>query len=284
MPLCGKGPGGAGGTVTAAEGRLTLQLAGARVQLATRCGAWLDAVRRCLGPWLAEGGEGFPVSVEVRPEVAESVGAQPPPSAAAKTVAWATASGFGVRGPGFSAQVDLQGCHARLHSPPALAPLFALLRHLLPVLVDDGLVVHGVGLAAGGRGWVGSGPSGCGKSTLARLFPRAALSDELVAVRRAREGFVVEALPFWGRAPRQVSLAAIYFLRHGQEHRRSPLAATQALQRLAAQVLWPLVVPQRMAAGFALAAELVQRVPCFDLAFAPEAGVWPVLTGEGRAA
>lgn len=195
-----------------------------------------------------------------------------------------TVGGFSLQGSNFAAEVELRAGQAVLRGPVSLAPLLELLRHLLPVLTVDGLVVHGVGLAGDGRGWVGSGPSGCGKSTLARLFPHAAMSEELVAVRRREGGFVVEGLPFWGRAPRQVPLEGLLFLQHGRGHRRLPLSPGQALQRLAAQVLWPSWVPGRMAASFALAVELVQEVGCYELAFAPEPGVWPVLTGQRGAA
>lgn len=261
---------------------LTVQLAGVRLQLASTNGAWLELVRRHWGAWTMRGEGGFPVFCAMDTpagEVPSRCG-----QALAESAMWATARGFALAGRGFSAEVDLQARRALLRGSATLAPLVALLPYLLSQLMEDGLMVHGVGLAAGGRGWVGAGPSGCGKSTLARLFPEAALSDELVAVRRGDEGFMVEALPFWGSAPRQEPLSAVLFLRHGQVHQRHPLAPGQALQRLAAQVVWPLVVPRRMAATLALATELVQGVPCFDLAFAPDAGVWPVLTGEERAA
>lgn len=261
---------------------LTLQLPGVPVRLASECPAWLALVRRHWGGWVVEEPGGFFVACRVE----GTMGAASARHGAAgpKPVVRATTRGFALEGGNFSADVDLQARRALLRGSATLAPLVGLLPHLLPVLMDDGLVVHGVGLAEGRRGWVGAGPSGCGKSTLARLFPVAALSEELVAVRRGDEGFSVEALPFWASVPRQVPLSAVLFLRHGQVHQRHPLTPGQALHRLAAQVVWPLAVPRRMAASLALAAELAQRVPCFDLAFAPDAGVWRVLTGEERAA
>lgn len=261
---------------------LALRLPGVRIQLVSDCPAWLALVRRHWAGWVTEEPGGFFVACMVEGTMGAASAGQG--AAGPKPVVRATARGFALEGGNFSAEVDLQAQRALLRGPATLAPLVALLPHLLTVLMNDGLVVHGVGLAEGRRGWVGAGPSGCGKSTLARLFPGAALSDELVAVRRGAEGFMVEALPFWASASRQAPLAAIHFLRHGRIHQRHPLAPGQALQRLAAQVVWPFAVPRRMATSLALAAELVQGVPCFELAFAPEMGVWRVLTGEEQAA
>lgn len=262
--------------------RLALQLPGVRVQLVSDRPAWLALVRRHWGGWVTEEPGGFFVACMV--EGAMGAASAIHGAAGAEPVVRATARGFAFAGGTFSADVDLQARRAILRGPATLAPLVALLPHLLAQLLEDGLVVHGVGLAEGGRGWVGVGPSGCGKSTLARLFPAAALSEELVAVRRGEEGFMVEALPFWGGSPRREPLAAVLFLRHGRIHQRHPLSPGQALQRLAAQVVWPLAVPRRMAASLVPATDLVQCVPCFDLAFAPDAGVWKVLTGGERAA
>jgi len=63
-----------------------------------------------------------------------------------------------------------------------------------------GMLIHSCGLRHAEVGVVFPGQSGAGKTTLARKAPDAddVLSDELVAVRRADDGWRVHGTPFWG--------------------------------------------------------------------------------------
>jgi hypothetical protein len=69
---------------------------------------------------------------------------------------------------------------------------------ILPRL--GGMLIHSCGLRHAEIGVVFPGQSGAGKTTLARKAPDAAdvLSDELVVVRRADDGWRVHGTPFWG--------------------------------------------------------------------------------------
>jgi len=195
-----------------------------------------------------------------------------------------TSNGFELRSKSFFAEVNLELRTAEISCPPELAPIQVLLRQLLPALVSDGIVLHAAGLAASGRGWVCTGPSGCGKSTLAALFPEAALCDELVAVRRLHEQFVVDSLPFWTSRATTVPLAGLHFLRHGPANKRTSLAPPLALKKLTREIHWPTYSRTAMDSCLAVAADLVTTIPCYELAFFPDTRVWPVLTSEASAA
>ena len=69
---------------------------------------------------------------------------------------------------------------------------------ILPRL--DGMLIHSCGLRHAQIGVVFPGQSSAGKTTLARKAPDAddVLSDELVVVRRAEDGWRVHGTPFWG--------------------------------------------------------------------------------------
>lgn len=196
----------------------------------------------------------------------------------------AAPGGFSIHAAHFRANVDLDRRQALVTGPLNLAPLYVLLHNLLPALIPDGLLIHGAGFARVGRAWVCAGPSGCGKSTLARLFPDSALADELVAVRRRGGVFVVEGLPFPTSRAAVVPLAGVHFLHHGDTHRRTRLAQPAALQALARTAFWPLYSQPAMRASLAVLAELAATVPCFDLTFLPDAGVWPLIASEPAAA
>jgi hypothetical protein len=178
-------------------------------------------------------------------------------------------------------EIDMRSRRALLQGPSALYPLDNVLRHLLPLLWEDGLIVHSA-LVAGqdGSGVLACGPSGAGKSTIARLAGGRALSDELAAVRVEQAGATSIALPFWESRPGSTRLRAALHLGHGAFHRIERLGPEQALRRLASQVLWPVWDEKAMARSFAYLAEIAETVPSFDLWFAPRGDVWDFIDKE----
>ena len=150
---------------------------------------------------------------------------------------------------------------------------------------DGGLLVHAASLARDGRGFVFAGPSGSGKTTLTRLAKADLLSDELSIVR-VRDGVVTcHGTPFWGELARggdnrTVPLAGLYRLHKAQEHARRPLARGRALAMLLENVMWFSRDADAVARVVALAAAIVERVPCYELHFRRDGGFWAVVDGE----
>jgi hypothetical protein len=178
-------------------------------------------------------------------------------------------------------EIDMRSRRAFLRGPAALYPLDNVLRHLLPLLWDEGLIVHSALVAReDGSGVLACGPSGAGKSTIARLAGERALSDELAAVRIEHGGATSIALPFWESRPGKARLRAALHLGHGPAHRIERLEPAQALRRLASQVLWPVWDEGAMARSFAYLTELAETVPAFDLSFAPRGNVWDFIDKE----
>jgi hypothetical protein len=185
--------------------------------------------------------------------------------------------GFRIVGRTFSAEADLGERQARVRGPRAGYPVATLVRHLLPLVHDDALVVHAAMLADDGRGFLCSGPSGSGKSTLARLLPGLAFCDELAMVRRVGGGFAIQSLPFWEARPGRAALAGVLLLGHGQDHRRRPLGAGRAVQALAQHVLWPVTSGAAVERCFHLLGCLVELTPVWELDFVPRPDVWRVI-------
>jgi hypothetical protein len=160
-------------------------------------------------------------------------------------------------------------------------PLDNLLRHLLPLIFEEGIILHAVSLANdAGEGLVACGPSGAGKSTLAELAGPNALSDELSAVEPRGDAARVVSLPYWRARPGWANLRALLFLRHDDHHRLEPLRPQDALRRLATQILWPVWDEDAMKRSFDHAATLLDSVPAFELSFAPRGDVWEFLAKE----
>jgi hypothetical protein len=146
-----------------------------------------------------------------------------------------------------------------------------LVRALLPALVD-GLVAHAAVLLDGGRGFLCCGQSGAGKSTLARLAGSGG-SDELGAARRVDGTWVVSTLPFWKGRAATARLDGVFLLRHAGANERRRLSPVEAMPALGRHLLWPLEAPVPAQATLDLLADLVERVPVFDLGFVPSAAV-----------
>jgi hypothetical protein len=194
-----------------------------------------------------------------------------------------TRNGYRVRSETTLCEIDLDGRRARLQGPSAMYPLDNVLRHLLPLLWEAGVIVHAAALKdSNGRGLLACGPSGAGKSTIAALAGARALSDELAAVRLGlgEEGNVLVSLPFWTARPGRASLAAILFLGHGDSHRLVPLSREAALKRLATQILWPVWDETATERSFDHLVRIVETTPAFDLSFTPDGSVVRFLEEE----
>jgi hypothetical protein len=192
-----------------------------------------------------------------------------------------TPGGFRVSSETTSCDVDLLSRKAELRGPSAMYPLDNLLRHLLPLIWNEGVLVHGAFLTrSSGGGLLAGGPSGAGKSTLCRLASDHALCDELTAVRVESEGSHLISLPFWESRPGRAPLDAMIFLSHGAPHRLAPLSPERALRRLVPLVLWPVWDEGAMASAFAHVARLSESRPAFELAFAPRPDVWEFIDKE----
>jgi hypothetical protein len=161
---------------------------------------------------------------------------------------------------------------------------FLRVAYSLALLEAGALLVHAASLGRGGRAWMFAGPSGSGKTTLTRLSPDATLlSDEVSVVRLGAEtGACCYGSPFWGElgeAGRNAALplTAVHFLRHADRHATTPLTPRRALQSLLPNVLFFAAEPALVARVLDVAADLVERVPCYALGFRPEPTVWQAI-------
>ena len=187
----------------------------------------------------------------------------------------------------FGALIDTVARTADL--PPAVTVREAggLVRSLLPGLLEDGLVAHAAVLLDGERGFLCCGQSGTGKSTICRLAGSRGGSDELGAVRRIDGAWTVSTLPFWNARAGAARLDGIFLIRHAPGNERRRLSPAAALPALGRHLLWPEDVPEAAQRTVDLLADLVGRVPVWDLGFAPTAAVLDLITapadsGAGR--
>ena len=140
----------------------------------------------------------------------------------------------------------VQGEDVLVSIPPSPASAEASLRAALQIatLRQGGLLVHGPGVAFGGKAAITVGPSGAGKSTLARLCIGAGgqlLSDETVGLYP--DG-TVWGSPFFSDPDLacqldRARLSAILLLEKGPDEHLAPVGAIEAIAGLLSQAYRP---------------------------------------------
>jgi hypothetical protein len=156
---------------------------------------------------------------------------------------------------------------------------------------EGGALVHSAGILDADEASLFVGVSGAGKSTLSGLSlaeGRVVLSDDLNALLPRAGRFHAMAVPFAGdyRSAEPLPptpVRAILRLVKGPEHRLGPLGRSEALALLASCAPYVNRDPWRVERLLANLASVLESVETHELAFAPRAGVWELLSREVRA-
>jgi len=280
-PAGGGGPRPAADDLRAArpsQASRTYDFAGAVVEFSSTDRGWLAAAELRYAGF----GSGRPPGVRVRYEVVAGL-PDVPDVLDEPRLGPASGDRLDIAGPGYSVTADLAAGEVEISGPRHTYPVDAALRQILPLMLRDGVVLHTALVSDGRRTWACSGPSGAGKTTIAALLGERALCDELAVVRVSEDGIEGRSLPYWKARPGQGPLAGIHLLRHGAAHRRTRLAPGAAAQRLLAQVAWPTTSPAALARTLELVATITERVPVWELEFAPRADVAAAVFAEESA-
>ncbi len=167
--------------------------------------------------------------------------------------------------------------------------LDSLLRVLFSValLEVEGLLLHASAVVArDGRAHVFFGKSGAGKSTAVRLSqPRLSLSDELVIVRRCRDGYYAYGTPFWGNLEshgenRRAPLGRLLCLKQDTEVHLEALPYPQAFRRLLGCVLFFARQEPWVSQAVDLTARLAREAPVQTLCFRKDDTFWRLLEDD----
>jgi hypothetical protein len=160
---------------------------------------------------------------------------------------------------------------------PVLYPLDQLL--IIHILAQNqGALIHAAGIVVQGRGYIFPGHSGAGKSTLMSKFIACEgiglLSDDRIVVRKIDDRFSAHGTPWAGEAGiaenRNVPLAGIFFISHGDSNRIEELKPQQAMERLMPVVSIPWYHEKMMTRMLLFCEDLISRVPAYRLFFRPD--------------
>jgi hypothetical protein len=148
-----------------------------------------------------------------------------------------------------------------------------LLRH-------QGFLLHAAALKTTEGASVFFGPSGSGKTTVAELIGTGIITDEITAIRRADEGYVVSAVPWRGQSL-TAPLSGLFRLRKARETAFSPLSPIEALRQLLPSVFFPRADAVEIDRFLEIGADLVERIPCYDMRFTPDGSFWTAMPRSG---
>ncbi len=157
---------------------------------------------------------------------------------------------------------------------------FSELLMVLQLAQGRGVLLHAGALVDEGRAILFVGESGAGKSTMTRLWARSGvqfLSDDRAIVRKWGSTFWAYGTPWHGDAgvasPGKAPLRALFFLQKAASHAVRPLAARDAMARLVVNCFPTFWDREGMAFTLGFLADMVENVPCYELAFARDPGV-----------
>jgi hypothetical protein len=188
-----------------------------------------------------------------------------------------------------SATFDLTSRRGLIRQPPTPYATDSVLRILHTLLLAErgGVLMHAASAVRNGRAHLFFGPSGAGKSTMVGMAPADAtlLSDEVSYIRRDPTdpgGYVACGTPFTGELERvgantSASLAGLYRLVQGSDHRVEPMSTADAARAVLECVLCFAADATLVKRVFEAACDLVARVPVNTLVFRRDPGAWDLI-------
>jgi hypothetical protein len=185
----------------------------------------------------------------------------------------------------FTARIEPRSGRAEVfRREPRAYPLETVVRTAMMARLplEGGVPLHAAGVVVGGTGVAFFGASGAGKTTVAGTSPHPVLSDELVAVVRARPYDLVRS-GFWGEgppsdAPGGAPLGALVDLARGPRLSFTRLPPARAVGRILASVPVP-HAPSLWRRALAVVADLAAHVPVYRMEWSPVEPPWDALVG-----
>ena len=159
---------------------------------------------------------------------------------------------------------------------PLPYPLDGLLLYYL-ISKRGGIMVHGSGVIADGKGWLFTGKSGKGKTTLAKIFDSCGdrvIHDDRLILLKGDEGWFIHSTPVYRNdEPRSTKLDHLWIISHGRSNISAPVSGAEAAALVLANCIqqnWDRKATERLAAAVE---DLVSSVAVSRLQFVPDRSV-----------
>ena len=180
-----------------------------------------------------------------------------------------------IEGAGFRGAFDEQSGEGWITQARDPAPLETFLTAICAgrLLRDDGFLLHAAAIASAEGAYVFFGPSGSGKTTVAELIGTGVITDEIAVIRRDGECYRVSAVPWRGQRL-SAALRGLFRLRQAPRTAFAPLSPVEAVRQLLPSVFFPRAGASELSRFLEIAGDLVTRVPCYEMRFAPDGSFW----------
>lgn len=196
---------------------------------------------------------------------------------------------------GYAGWMDFERRQARVSAPSEQLGSSAVERVMGYICMQelprrhDALLLHGVGIVIGGKGYIFFGASGRGKSTVGRLAEGIGevLSDELVIVQLRPSGPRLIGTPFWSTGTptervrqveqREAPLAALFSLHHSATFELTPISGARAMMEMLTSEKVATERASSADAWLKMASRVVSEVAMYQLGFRPTTDLWTFL-------
>jgi len=188
-----------------------------------------------------------------------------------------------IEGAGFRGAFDERSGRGWISQPLDPSPFETFLTAIYAgrLLRAGGFFLHAAALVGEDGARVFFGPSGSGKTTVAGLAGEGVITDETAAIRPSGGGYRVSGVP-WRGQPLSAPLAGLYRLRKAAETSFARLSPVDAVRQLLPSVLFANPDAPEIVRFLEIAGDLVTRVPCYEMRFAPDLTFWQSMPRHGR--
>ena len=188
-----------------------------------------------------------------------------------------------IEGAGFKGVFDERSGQAWITQPldPSPFETFLTAIYAARLLSAAGFLLHAAAIVGREGAYVFFGPSESGKTTVAELVGEGVITDEITAIRRQGDRYQVSGVPWRGQrltAP----LAGLFALHKAEATSFTPLSAAGAVRRLLPSVFLARADSVEINRFLEVAGDLVTRVPCYEMHFAPDRSFWEMMPRRGH--
>ncbi len=161
---------------------------------------------------------------------------------------------------------------------------YTLMKHNHPAESKNSFLVHACGVSKDGYGYAFVGPSESGKSTIAKLSSDyTVLNDEIIIIKKKREGYIVRSTPFRGdfleNRNGSAPLKAIFIINHGKKNIIRGISKGEFISQFLKEVVCPdSLLPENrgemLLEMLDFCADVARNVPFYELRFIPDKSFW----------
>ncbi len=188
-----------------------------------------------------------------------------------------------IEGAGFEGAFDERSGRGWIAQPLDPSPFETFLTAIYAgrLLREGGFFLHAAAIVGEEGAYIFFGPSESGKTTVAELIGEGVISDEIVAIRRDGDRYRVWGVPWRGQRL-SAEAAGLFRLRKARRTAFTALSPLETVRQLLPSVFFSRADWAEVSRFFEIGGQLVTRVPCYEMHFAPDRSFWEMMPRRGH--